>query len=286
MKVELLYHSPLWLAANAIRMSRNNDNHDKSDSLQINNDASKCTCPRCGELLRKDYDEVIGIELWCDKCSKQLNTNFCFNENNHIGYKDKVLIARVGNKLKHKSVLEQVVYWFEINSISRACLQELARHRTARLTVKSTRYTLKELKNEKPICKFDKRTMQIIDCDMELAKKYLVFTGIQHIDLESVFALGRLQLTLMLNLPNDKVKYTLPESFKTRLQYQIDGRNLQNFLELRTSKEALWEIRELALKIFNALPDNHKYLYKEYVNEKTKEVGDGDNKTTTLQQNG
>lgn len=169
------------------------------------------------------------------------------------GDKDKELIERIGNKLKHKSVLEQLVYWFDIDGISRACLQELARHRTARLTVKSTRYTLKEIKNNE--CLFADRN------------KYLVFTEDDAVNSFNLKQLINLQSTLKNGVSNDIAKYCLPEAFKTRLQWQIDGRNLQNFLELRTSKDALWEIRDLANNIFNALPEEHKYLYNDYIKE-------------------
>jgi thymidylate synthase (FAD) len=64
------------------------------------------------------------------------------------GENDKELIHRVGNKFKHASTLEHLVYTFDIDGISRACLQELVRHRMASYSVKSTRYTLKELKDE------------------------------------------------------------------------------------------------------------------------------------------
>jgi len=60
-----------------------------------------------------------------------------------LGEKDKELIERVGNKYKHSSTLEHINYTFDIDGISRACLQELARHRHASLSVKSTRYTLR-----------------------------------------------------------------------------------------------------------------------------------------------
>lgn len=72
------------------------------------------------------------------------------NTDDLIGVKDRELIARVGNKLKHKSVLEQLHYQFDVSGISRALLQEFSRHRMMSQTVKSTRYTLKELKDEKP----------------------------------------------------------------------------------------------------------------------------------------
>ncbi|MBD3839454.1 MAG: FAD-dependent thymidylate synthase, partial [Epsilonproteobacteria bacterium] len=70
-----------------------------------------------------------------------------FDKSDHGGQKDKELIDRVGNKFKHASTLEHLYFTFYIQGVSRALLQELARHRIASLSVKSTRYTLKELKN-------------------------------------------------------------------------------------------------------------------------------------------
>ena len=171
------------------------------------------------------------------------------NSDDSIGTKDRELIARVGNKLKHKSVLEQLVYWFDIDGISRACLQELARHRTARLTVKSSRYTLKELK----------------DAPENSMNNFLVSCGDKIADGYNFQQLQLLRSGLKEGVSNDKMKYMLPEAFKTRLQWQIDGRNLQNFLELRTSKDALLEIQSLARAIYDSLPSEHKYLYEEYV---------------------
>ena len=184
------------------------------------------------------------------------------NSDDNIGIKDRALIARVGNKLKHKSVLEQLVYWFDINGISRACLQELARHRTARLTVKSSRYTLNELKSSPS---FFNSSINSFEWRWEEIEKYIVLTGNLEVDSASSSSLCSLQDNIQDGISNDIVKYCIPESFKTRLQWQIDGRNLQNFLALRTSKDALWEIRLLAKAIYEALPSEHKYLYSEYV---------------------
>jgi len=57
-------------------------------------------------------------------------------------------IKRVGVKFKHASTLEHVSYNFDIDGISRACLAELSRHRISSFSVKSSRYTLNELKKE------------------------------------------------------------------------------------------------------------------------------------------
>ena len=171
--------------------------------------------------------------------------------NDICGEADKALIDRVGNQFKHASTLEHLNYNFYISGISRACLQELARHRMASLSVKSTRYTLKELKED-----------EVIDYE-----KFLVFTGIEQVDNASKSALDNLRSILQSGTGNDMAKYCLPESYKTELTWSINARSLQNFLHLRSSKAALWEIRELAKNIYNALPKEHKYLFELNSNE-------------------
>jgi len=177
-----------------------------------------------------------------------------FDKSDSGGEKDKELIDRVGNKFKHASTLEHLIYTFYIQGISRAVLQELARHRIASLSVKSTRYTLKELKNEDTFLSNEKP-------DIKRASKYIVLTDNDEVNRYSVMALENLRKLLVAGIPNDKAKYALPECYKTELTWTINARSLQNFLELRSDKSALWEIRDLAYEIYNSLPDDHKYLF-------------------------
>ncbi len=178
-----------------------------------------------------------------------------FEKGDNGGEKDKALIERVGNKYKHSSTLEHLVYTFYIQGVSRALLQELARHRIASLSVKSTRYTLKELKSIEPFS----------EDDFEGASRFLVLTGNKKVDRASIRALNSLQELLKSGISNDIAKYALPESYKSELTWTINARSLQNFLALRSSKSALWEIRELALEIFKTLPKEHQYLFEEFI---------------------
>lgn len=192
--------------------------------------------------------------LWV--CSNAIRTCYqSFEKGDKGGEKDKELIERVGNKMRHASTLEHLFYNFYIEGISRACLQELARHRIASLSVKSTRYTLKELRDE----------AEFEPSDFERARKYLVFTGDEMVDGFSVLALENLRKILAQGVKIDLAKYALPESYKTALSWSINARSLQNFLALRSSASALWEIRNLANAIFEALPDEHKYLFKDFI---------------------
>jgi len=209
MTVELLHHTPLWIASRAIR--------------------------KCWDSTDNGGCYLIPTDVLIEK--------------------DKELIHRVGNKNKHASTLEHINYTFDIDGISRALLQELVRHRHASISVKSSRYTLKELKNTDTV---------------EELRPFLVLTGDAYVD---DLALGNLHNTrkgLKQGLSNDVVKYSLPEAYKTSCVWTINLRSLQNFLELRTNKAALWEIRELAYTIFDNLPEEHKYLLEEFLYKEEK----------------
>ena len=224
MRVELLHHTPLWVCAKAIRKCWASE--DKSDTT------------------------ANMIEGW-DYNYDHTNELLSYGKEKEAGEKDKELIERIGNKNKHGSTLEHLNYTFDIDGISRACLQELARHRIASLSVKSTRYTLKELK--------DARTGDDI-------ATFMVFTGNSKVDEIAYEQLLEIQKVMLSGGTNDQIKYMLPEAYKTSLVWTINARSLQNLLSLRTSKSALWEIRDLANELYQQLPKEHKYLFEEYVN--------------------
>ncbi len=198
------------------------------------------------------------------KCWDSGDKSDTVNTNDDIGTKDRELIDRVGNKFKHSSTLEHLSYTFDIDGVSRALLQELARHRMANISVKSTRYTLKELKDEEPFVAED---LSVTNQQEARAKNYLVFTGNSDVDYGLILALNTLVIVLNRGVSNDKAKYCLPEAYKTSLVWTINARSLQNFLHLRTSKAALWEIRDLANELFNKLPEEHKYLFEDSLSE-------------------
>ncbi|EJM4836614.1 FAD-dependent thymidylate synthase [Campylobacter coli] len=131
------------------------------------------------------------------------------------------------------------------------CLQELVRHRIASYSVESTRYTLKKhLRKEEEFNSLR---------DLDRASKYVVLTKDMDINAKILDNLNNLLELVKLDKSNDTIKYALPEAFRTNLAFSINMRSLMNFIELRTSKAALKEIRILAMNIFQSLP----YIYKE-----------------------
>lgn len=184
------------------------------------------------------------------------------NEPHSDKEKVKARINRVANVSKHASTIEHLNYSFDIDGISRACLQELARHRIASYTVKSSRYTLQELKNIK-------YSFPSSACDSmwSVFNKFCVMTGVPSVDRASATALLELKKLLDEGISNDKAKYCMPEAYRTSLVMSINARSLQNFLELRSSKHALWEIQDLAKAMYEAIPNDHKFLFDDIFKE-------------------
>lgn len=184
------------------------------------------------------------------------------------GHKDRALIEKVGNQFKHSSTLEHLNYTFFIQHVSRALLQELARHRIASLSVKSTRYTLKELEKEET---FIADPWEDSEFDMDRVSDYCVLTNDPKVDFSIAESLEKLREIKVQKIPNDVAKFALPDAYKTKLTWTINARSLQNFLSLRTAPAAMWEIRRLAYEIYNNLPELHKYLFKHCI-YKEKEI--------------
>jgi thymidylate synthase (FAD) len=162
-------------------------------------------------------------------------------------------------------------YTIYIKNVARALLQELARHRIASPSVKSTRYTLKELLEESPFYKMLGQADWAITSDLgnyeietvQRASKYLVWTNDDDIDSASIAALENLRWLVAHGKPNDKSKFALPDAYKTELTWTIRHDSLNNFLKLRTDRgAALWHICDLADMVFDTLPEDHKHLYE------------------------
>ena len=182
-----------------------------------------------------------------------------------LGDKDITLIDNISNKYRHHSTIEHIHYTFDIVGISRLCLIELTRHRLASYSVKSTRYTLQELKDLKPLLPFHSQTIH----DMN---KFLVTPNYTYLNkdiyLLQVGQLERLRLAVKGNVKTDIAKYLLPESYRTELYFTINARSLRNLLELRLSNKAHFEIRYLAKLLYNALPQEHRVLFSDIANLK------------------
>lgn len=163
----------------------------------------------------------------------------------------------------HESVLEHIFLTFEITGLTRACLQELARHRLASLSVESTRYTLRKKIQELQTGALNKYA----SADMDI-----LFGKYANED-KLTFVIGRILGSIagladaFPDMPNDVLKYFLPEFWLTNLTLSVNVRELRHILDLRTKPDALKEFRVLCHELFNAVPDEFKYLLKDCVHD-------------------
>jgi thymidylate synthase (FAD) len=179
-----------------------------------------------------------------------------------LGEKDYDLIKRVGFKMKHESVLRHSLIVFEFSG-SRGMLQEISTHCVGvEPTRKSTRYTLKELKNEESF--LDSKG----NICFERVNKYCVLTNNSEVNTFIAFALENVRILISKNLSNDVVKYALPEAYKFKGQYSFNLQSLIHFLNLRTNKDVLPEFQILCKNIIDVLPDDYRELV--LLNEKIK----------------
>jgi thymidylate synthase (FAD) len=177
----------------------------------------------------------------------------CYNscdKSDDLGERDiKLIKSIIANN--HLSTVEHICFSFKISGISRALLQQLSRHRLMSLSVRSTRYCLRGLKS----------------VNQDELKNYLVKIN-DSIDEYNRFRLATLQALINeQKFTNDELKYMLPEAFKTELVLTINARSLRNLLELRLSSKALKEFRELAKEIYKAIPESHKILFDDIVEQ-------------------
>ena len=160
-------------------------------------------------------------------------------------------------KAGHESILEHITLTYSVKGLSRACLQELARHRHISLSVESTRHTLHKYvaMSDNEIVAFFDEYIATLPIDKELVS---VCCGEM---------LGVLKGVYMANpdIPNDELKYFLPELWPTNLILTANIRALRNILKLRTAPAALNEFRVLAYSLFAAVPEEFKYLLEDCV---------------------
>jgi thymidylate synthase, flavin-dependent len=180
---------------------------------------------------------------------------------------DIALLDKLIYKNKHESISEHISYNFNIEEIPRFVLQELCRHRLASYSVKSTRYTLKELTDEESFFRWEEDIVDEIEhlkltVDSDRVEKYIDINPKLNL-ISQTRNLEQLRLAVQESKNLDDIKYLVPESYLTNLVWTINVRSLRNFLQLRLSKSAHFRIRELAELVYDAIPDEHKFLFED-----------------------
>ena len=168
----------------------------------------------------------------------------------------------------HESVIEHINLTFRVEGISRALLQELARHRHISLSVRSTRYTLGKMALDPKW--LDKVTAEMKEILSLAATRYsqrkLDNVGVEYVESAAVRVLEALNYSGVSKLP-DLGKYFLPDVFPTAFMLTLNARELRHIFKLRSRPEALHEFQYLTKALYDAIPEDYRGLFKDCMHE-------------------
>jgi thymidylate synthase (FAD) len=145
-------------------------------------------------------------------------------------------------KHDYGSVLEHVVFTFELKDITIAISRELLEHRIASHTARSTRY------NDEGAASF------YIPNFNDEAKKEIYTTTLQNLQQQ--------YLKLKEQCGYEVARYVLPLATHCTYQWTVNARSLINFLRLRLCMNAAPEMQELAKNITNLVVNLYPEIFE------------------------
>jgi thymidylate synthase (FAD) len=268
-KVYLLNYTPLFISEFAARTCYNS--FDKSEHKEI-----------------KELDMLISNE-------ENLNDDV-LNDLSALNEKGSDLLYQLSHVYFHESTLEHISFNFLIKNTSRGVLQELARHRIASYSVKSTRYTMSDIINNYHIVK--KFDLGYNEFFIRMSKLNFLITkdeNYNNIEYKAIFDKLSIQestlgtenfydLTIAKSIIDDfknsknptealdilnskakrnvgdSIKHIVTDNFVVDLAFTLNLRSLKNFINLRLSGSAYFQIQLLSNEIYKLIPKEYKIL--------------------------
>lgn len=146
-------------------------------------------------------------------------------------------------KSGHETPLEFASATFDISGISRICQNQMVRHRHASFCVMSERYV--DVSN------------------MEFTYPYSIlkeYAGLVDYVKDSVRVYKKL---LDNGIKKEDARFILPQGINTKVCVNMNFRALRNFLKLRLDIHSQWEIRQVALEIYDICKDKWPWLVED-----------------------
>lgn len=158
-----------------------------------------------------------------------------------------VRLLRQAKKMKHWGVFEHATFTVSVSGISRTCTHQLVRHRLFSYLQSSSRsidfseFTPDNFIRPKSFDRsnFDQKFREIIDQSVEMYEE-LVKKGVLKED----------------------ARFILPQATPQHIVITGNARNWLHFFYLRMSKEAQWEIREMANRIHKKLMEISPLIFE------------------------
>lgn len=180
------------------------------------------------------YDPKVEI-FWATPNPASVVSRAAENTMKGIFAKEKVNKANISAflyKANHGSPLEHAVISFEVTQISRACLDQLVRHRMGSFTSSSQHYQ-------------DHR-----DYPMRMSRTMAEFAnqGSSYGDLMETL-ISEYGWALDNEEPKEDARMLLPMATEVRVIWTVNARSLANFINLRTCRRNVMEMLLLATRV-------------------------------------
>jgi len=197
-------------------------------------------------------DEMVAMAAWVS-----------FDRDSEERLEDKTRMNGLINFLmreKHMSPFEHGSFTFKIDCPIFVA-REFHRHRTMAYNEVSGRYT--EMKprfyipsGHRPVVQQGKAGQYTFANDEALAEK-----SVAHIAKSTAIAWQEYKIMLEAGIAKEVARMALPNNLMTQFYATVNPRNLMHFLGLRTSEQALYEIREVAYDMEVALQKSMPMTY-------------------------
>jgi thymidylate synthase (FAD) len=146
----------------------------------------------------------------------------------------KRVLAQKGVPFDPETLLDHVVYMFEVEDYSRVTTHQLVRHRTVSYDQESQRFSAATKEGVVIPASIQSNEAAAKAYDDALKTVYSAY--------EKLVAAG---------VPKEDARYILPSAIKTKLVMTLSARSLMHLVWQRTALQAQWEIRELASTLHN-----------------------------------
>ncbi|MGC8765429.1 MAG: FAD-dependent thymidylate synthase [Brevinematia bacterium] len=183
-----------------------------------------------------------------ENCEKHIEycARICYDSTERITEDSRITFIANLIKNGHLSVLEHAGASFLIEEISRACSHQLVRQRLATFSQRSQRYI-----NES---NFSYVIPEDIEKNSEAKKIF------QNVISEITKGYKKL---IELGIKKEDARFLLPNAAHTTLTMTANFREWLHIIDLRVSRHAQWEIRDLLIEIWKLLYKNAPHVFSD-----------------------
>jgi thymidylate synthase (FAD) len=153
-----------------------------------------------------------------------------------------------GTAFEPESLLDHVVYMFEVEDVSRVTTHQLVRHRMASYDQESQRFSA--------ATKESSVTPKSIRSNEAASKAYDQGLKAVYEAYEKMVSAG---------VPKEDARYILPNGIKTKILVTLSARALMHLVWQRTALQAQWEIRELANELHRCAKEATPELWNKII---------------------